>query len=90
MGLEIGDYDNLQSPISNLQPLAMPYFNYRFLPTSGRWERRAFVHDWWRILASDKRWVPPYYPQLRWSLNPNTFQIRAIASLNGRRGWGQL
>ena len=48
----------------------MPYFNYRFLPTNSRWERRAFAHDWWRILASDKRWVPPYYPQLRGSLNP--------------------
>ena len=48
----------------------MSYFNYRLLPTGSRWERRAFAHDWWRILAGDKRWVPPYYPQLRWSLNP--------------------
>ena len=48
----------------------MSYFNYRFLPTESRWERRAFAHEWWRIYAGDRRWLPPYYPQLRWALNP--------------------
>lgn len=52
----------------------MPYFNYHLQAyeaddTSG-WQRREFIHAWWRVYASDQRWTPPDYRLLGWALNP--------------------
>ncbi|HMN30103.1 MAG TPA: hypothetical protein PKE45_18265, partial [Caldilineaceae bacterium] len=41
------------------------YFNYTNHRADGWWERRTFLHGWWRIQAGDRRWAPPYYPALR-------------------------
>jgi GNAT superfamily N-acetyltransferase len=46
------------------------YFNYTVHYPEGRWERRAFLHKWWRLYAGDRRWAPPHYPTLWRSLQP--------------------
>lgn len=40
------------------------YFNYRRHIAEGWWDRRSFVHKWWRLQSRDRRWVPPLYPRL--------------------------
>ena len=40
------------------------YFNYTtYLPNSW-WERRSFLHAWWRLYAGDRQWAPPVYTAL--------------------------
>lgn len=40
------------------------YFNYTtYLPDSW-WERRSFLHAWWRLYAGDRQWAPPVYTAL--------------------------
>ncbi len=40
------------------------YFNYTtYLPHSW-WERRSFLHAWWRLYAGDRQWAPPVYTAL--------------------------
>jgi GNAT superfamily N-acetyltransferase len=40
------------------------YFNYTtYLPNSW-WERRSFLHSWWRLYAGDRQWAPPVYTAL--------------------------
>ncbi|MBN1993939.1 MAG: GNAT family N-acetyltransferase [Anaerolineae bacterium] len=46
------------------------YFNYHSQIATSRWERRSFIHDWWRLYADDPKWAPPYYPLLRQELEP--------------------
>jgi GNAT superfamily N-acetyltransferase len=46
------------------------YFNHVSQIAKGRWDRRRFVAQWWRLYAGDTRWVPPYYPTLRRELEP--------------------
>lgn len=46
------------------------YFNHSIRIAEGRWERRRFLADWWRIYARDPFLVPPYYPALRRELEP--------------------
>jgi GNAT superfamily N-acetyltransferase len=40
------------------------YFNYQRYRAQGWWDRRSFVHKWWRLQSRDRRWVPPLYHQL--------------------------
>ena len=40
------------------------YFNYSHSVAVGYWERHAFLRSWWRVYATDQRWVPPYFPTL--------------------------
>ena len=47
------------------------YHNYYTRLAESRWERRDFVRGWRRLHASDRRWVPPYFPQLMTSLSPD-------------------
>ncbi len=48
----------------------MPYFNYQLVTAVSPWQRREFLHHWWRIYQSDHRWTPPVYAHLRWATNP--------------------
>lgn len=51
----------------------MPYFNYYLqayeAEAASGWQRREFIHAWWRIYARDQQWTPPDYRMLGWSLN---------------------
>lgn len=47
------------------------YFNYSTRIAEGRWDRRSFLANWWRIYAGDPHWVPPHYPTLRRELEPS-------------------
>lgn len=40
------------------------YFNYTRHIADGWWDRRSFLHKWWRLHALDSRWAPPHYPLL--------------------------
>lgn len=40
------------------------YFNHYARRAESRWERRDFVHRWWRINAADRRWTPPDFAAL--------------------------
>lgn len=40
------------------------YFNYSTVLPGNWWERRSFVHAWWRLYAGDRQWAPPAYPAL--------------------------
>ncbi len=40
------------------------YFNYSTFWPGNWWERRSFVHAWWRIYNGDRRWAPPAYGAL--------------------------
>ncbi|RIK41045.1 MAG: hypothetical protein DCC55_13095 [Chloroflexi bacterium] len=66
------------------------YFNYRARVADGWWDRRAFVHNWWRLQTRDQRWVPPLYDRLWRALvapahdylatqPPQLFQLEALA-----------
>jgi GNAT superfamily N-acetyltransferase len=44
------------------------YFNYSTHLAENRWDRRAFVRNWWRIYGGDKRWTPPRFPSLQRAL----------------------
>ncbi len=46
------------------------YYNFQHTVAESRWERRAFLHEWWRLARSDPRWSPPEYGLLRKELNP--------------------
>lgn len=46
------------------------YYNYYTRLAESWWERRDFVRGWRRLHASDRRWVPPYFPKLMAALNP--------------------
>ena len=37
------------------------YFNYTAFWPSNWWERRSFLHAWWRIYSGDRQWAPPAY-----------------------------
>lgn len=43
----------------------MEYINYTTHMAEGWWQRRSFLHHWWSIYQSDKRWAPFLYDQLR-------------------------
>lgn len=40
------------------------YFNYSTYLPSNWWERRSFLHAWWRLYAGDRHWAPPVYTAL--------------------------
>jgi GNAT superfamily N-acetyltransferase len=40
------------------------YFNYTTNLPSNWWERRSFMHAWWRLYAGDRQWAPPVYTAL--------------------------
>jgi GNAT superfamily N-acetyltransferase len=40
------------------------YFNYTTYWPNTWWERRSFLHAWWRIYGEDRRWAPPAYAAL--------------------------
>ena len=40
------------------------YFNYTTYLPSSWWERRSFLHAWWRLYAGDRQWAPPVYTAL--------------------------
>lgn len=44
------------------------YFNHYTHISESRWERREFLHRWWRLNAGDRRWTPPPFPLLRRAL----------------------
>ena len=48
------------------------YFNYYTRLAESWWERRDFMRGWRRLHASDRRWVPPYYPTLTRALTPGS------------------
>jgi GNAT superfamily N-acetyltransferase len=37
------------------------YFNYTTFWPHNWWERRSFLHAWWRLYADDRQWTPPAY-----------------------------
>jgi GNAT superfamily N-acetyltransferase len=40
------------------------YFNFYSRVAESWWDRREFLHRWWRLYAGDRRWAPPHYPTL--------------------------
>ncbi|HXF61561.1 MAG TPA: hypothetical protein VNK95_08085, partial [Caldilineaceae bacterium] len=40
------------------------YFNHVSRVAEGWWDRRDFLHRWWRLYAGDRRWTPPHYGSL--------------------------
>lgn len=44
------------------------YFNYSTHVAESSWDRRAFIRNWWRIYAGDRRWAPPHFPSLHRTL----------------------
>lgn len=52
----------------------MPYFNYSILARDAAaaswWERREFIHSWWRSYSDDVRWTPPDYGALTREIQP--------------------
>jgi ribosomal protein S18 acetylase RimI-like enzyme len=57
------------------------------------WERWSFTRNWWGLYQGDPYWTPPYYPSLRWALepgrNPHLARLSPIfvhsEALRGRR-----
>lgn len=56
------------------------YFNYTRHRADGWWDRRSFMHKWWRLHAQDSRWTPPYYPLLWRALAAPSASDQAMAS----------
>ncbi len=54
------------------------YFRYESHIAQSWWQRRSFVHNWWRIYAKDPCWAPPHYLTLRRALEaaPNSHLAR--------------
>jgi GNAT superfamily N-acetyltransferase len=40
------------------------YFNYSAHWPGNWWERRSFLHAWWKLYEGDKQWTPPSYTAL--------------------------
>jgi GNAT superfamily N-acetyltransferase len=40
------------------------YFNYSAHWPSNWWDRRSFLHAWWKIYEGDRQWTPPSYAAL--------------------------
>jgi ribosomal protein S18 acetylase RimI-like enzyme len=75
----------------------MDYFNFTRHVADSWWERRTFVHQWWRLHRDDARWTPPHYPTLRrilvqgqsaylTPLQPILFHMEALARRPPRPG----
>jgi GNAT superfamily N-acetyltransferase len=47
------------------------YFNFSSKYAEGWWDRSSFVRHWWGLYIHDPRWVPPFYPAFRRSLEPS-------------------
>jgi GNAT superfamily N-acetyltransferase len=53
------------------------YYNYSTYLPSNWWERRSFLHAWWRLYAGDRHWAPPVYTALAHLIHSDTDPLYA-------------